>query len=149
MTINVTAHRGESGILLVDNDHGFLVVEPDVLISCTSVATSFACLRKSILVDRLKGPGDINIHMLHGSILHELFQQGMLKDDFSSSFMDDEIRNIIKENLQELYFVGENEEVTFEHLKKFVEYFGEFQQLYMTDRPQARTYVYFIVIIFT
>jgi hypothetical protein len=87
--------------------------------------------------------------MLHGSILHELFQQGMLKDDFSSSFMDDEIRKIIKENLQELYFVGENEEVTFEHLKKFVEYFGEFQQLYMTDRPQARTYDYFIVIIFT
>jgi 3-hydroxy-3-methylglutaryl CoA synthase len=50
-----------------------LIVHPDVLISATSVAGSYQCLRKSVLDATLSG-GDSSIHMLLGTVLHEVFQ---------------------------------------------------------------------------
>lgn len=67
----VDAEADENGVFIVERDNGFLVVEPDRLISVTSVASSCWCERKVAFSERIKIPFD-NLDMLRGTIAHEL-----------------------------------------------------------------------------
>uniref|UniRef100_W6NC95 DNA replication factor Dna2 domain containing protein n=1 Tax=Haemonchus contortus TaxID=6289 RepID=W6NC95_HAECO len=59
---------------LVSNEHGIMIVAPDTLVPCTSIAGATWCPRKVILSDRFRGPTEANKAMLIGIIVHELFQ---------------------------------------------------------------------------
>ncbi|VDO91683.1 unnamed protein product, partial [Haemonchus placei] len=51
-----------------------MIVAPDTLVPCTSIAGATWCPRKVILSDRFRGPTEANKAMLIGTIVHELFQ---------------------------------------------------------------------------
>ena len=56
-------------------DHlGFIVTNPDNLISCTTVASSMYCSRKTWLNEKFKGWGVGNKVMTIGTLVHELLQ---------------------------------------------------------------------------
>ncbi|KHJ76256.1 DNA replication factor Dna2, partial [Oesophagostomum dentatum] len=59
---------------LVSSEHGIVVVAPDTLVPCTSIASSTWCPRKVVLNERFRGPVEANKAMLIGTIMHELFQ---------------------------------------------------------------------------
>ena len=56
-TVNVLAERDESsgGAFKVDDMSGLLVVNPDALVSGTSVVSTLFCMRKAVLNETFKG----------------------------------------------------------------------------------------------
>lgn len=64
-------------IYLVNNSIGFAVVEPDNLLTCTLVASSLFCERKTWLNSVFLGQVGTNRAMLVGTLVHEVFQYGV------------------------------------------------------------------------
>ncbi|KHN83494.1 DNA replication ATP-dependent helicase/nuclease DNA2 [Toxocara canis] len=60
--------------LIVDSDHGLVVLESDVLVPCTSVVQGLSCARKAVLCNRFRGGNMPNKSMFIGSVVHSLFQ---------------------------------------------------------------------------
>ena len=52
-----------------------MVINPDFLISGTSVVSGVFCRRKAVLNERFKGIDSSNQIMLVGSLVHQLFQE--------------------------------------------------------------------------
>lgn len=82
---------------IVNNSTGFLVVEPDSLLTCTFVASSLFCERKTWLNHVFLGEVGTNRAMLVGTLVHEVFQHGVknrIADiDKLTVFLDDLIDN--------------------------------------------------------
>ncbi|WKY13298.1 hypothetical protein Q1695_004259 [Nippostrongylus brasiliensis] len=62
---------------LLTNEHGLMIVAPDTLVPCTSIAGATWCPRKAVLNERFRGPTTANKAMLIGIIVHELFQAAL------------------------------------------------------------------------
>lgn len=62
---------------IVNNSAGLLVVEPDSLLTCTLVASSLFCERKTWLNNVFLGQVGTNRAMLVGTLVHEVFQYGL------------------------------------------------------------------------
>lgn len=82
---------------IVNNSSGFLVVEPDSLLTCTQVASSLFCERKTWLNHVFLGEVGTNRAMLVGTLVHEVFQHGVKKRiadiDKLTKFLDELIDN--------------------------------------------------------
>ncbi|CAB3403912.1 unnamed protein product [Caenorhabditis bovis] len=63
---------------IVDDDQGIVIVNPDALVPCTSIAQSMFCQRKIILSERFKFGNASNKAMLLGTIMHQIFQIAIL-----------------------------------------------------------------------
>lgn len=61
----------------INNSSGFLIVEPDTLLTCTLVASSLYCERKTWLNNVFMGQVGTNRAMLVGTLVHEVFQFGV------------------------------------------------------------------------
>ena len=54
--------------------NGLLVVNPDMLVSGTSIVSTLFCMRKAVLNERFKGQDGPSRSMLIGTLVHELLQ---------------------------------------------------------------------------
>ncbi|ALC48772.1 CG2990 [Drosophila busckii] len=59
---------------VVNKDHGYCIIHPDMLISSTAVTGSLFCRRKAVLQSRFRGIDSTNAVMLIGTLVHELLQ---------------------------------------------------------------------------
>ena len=59
----------------IDDRAGFVIVNPDVLVSGTAVVSALFCMRKAVLSERFKGLEGGNRVMLVGTLVHELLQE--------------------------------------------------------------------------
>ena len=59
----------------VDDRAGFVIVNPDLLVSGTAVVSALFCMRKAVLSERFKGLEGGNRVMLVGTLVHELLQE--------------------------------------------------------------------------
>lgn len=74
--VSVKAHFStNSKCWLVDNEEGFIIIYPDILLTGTSVVGSLFCSRRSILSYVFPGSDPPNIAMVIGSLVHELLQE--------------------------------------------------------------------------
>lgn len=101
---------------LATNSHGFLILYPDVLVSCTSVADAHTCLRKSVLQDRVRATSNLSKALLYGSMVHALLQTALSENDFSDLRMRKEIDIQVTGNLEKLYLIDESVEVAKDYL---------------------------------
>lgn len=130
--INVRTSKWE-GAFVVDSSSGFIVVNPDYLITCTAIATSLFCPRKAWLNDKFKGWGAGNEVMLVGTIVHELLQECCMK----KIYQEDKIYKLMDEMLQNQGFIIEAYacEMTQESLKtkvaEYIPWIYEFIQKYV------------------
>lgn len=53
--------------------NGIVIIEPETLISSTTISQLSWCKRKALFNERLRGYG-ANLAMLLGTVVHELFQ---------------------------------------------------------------------------
>ncbi|KAK0395421.1 hypothetical protein QR680_001273 [Steinernema hermaphroditum] len=63
----------------VDDKHGLVIIEPNVLISSTTISQSFYCQRKAVLLERFRGASASNSAMLIGNCVHMLFQSALIE----------------------------------------------------------------------
>uniref|UniRef100_A0A8C4MED1 DNA replication ATP-dependent helicase/nuclease n=1 Tax=Equus asinus asinus TaxID=83772 RepID=A0A8C4MED1_EQUAS len=76
---------------IIDEDFGYLILYPDMLISGTSIASSIRCMRRAVLSETFRSSDSVTRQMLIGTVLHEVFQKA-ISDSFAP------------EKLQELAF---------------------------------------------
>ncbi|KAF9431240.1 Tripartite DNA replication factor [Podila epigama] len=93
---------------IIDNANGFLIIRPDHLISTSILAGSFTCMRKAVLDSRIIRPYDLTLPLIHGNVLHELFQQCLRTNNFSTASMEEKIDNLVNDHLKELCLINES-----------------------------------------
>ncbi|XP_038150568.1 DNA replication ATP-dependent helicase/nuclease DNA2 [Cyprinodon tularosa] len=71
------------GDWLVDREQGFLVLQPDSLISGTTISNSIRCMRRAVLGEVFKSFDGGSKQMLNGTMVHEVFQRAATTKDFS------------------------------------------------------------------
>ncbi|NP_001376551.1 solute carrier family 25 member 16 isoform X1 [Rattus norvegicus] len=87
---------------IVDDDFGYFILSPDMLISGTSVASSIRCLRRAVLSETFRVSDTATRQMLIGTILHEVFQKAI-----SESFAPEKLQELALQTLREVRHLKE------------------------------------------
>ncbi|NWZ22193.1 DNA2 nuclease, partial [Asarcornis scutulata] len=66
-----------SGMWIIDEQSGYLILYPDLLLSGTTISSSIRCIRRAVLSEKFRGSDSGSRQMLVGTILHEIFQQSV------------------------------------------------------------------------
>ncbi|XP_057995142.1 DNA replication ATP-dependent helicase/nuclease JHS1-like isoform X2 [Hevea brasiliensis] len=107
-TVNVIGEFDDQGKCKVDHDHNLLIVHPDILLSGTRVAASFSCPRRSVLDERLKCCEHSDAALI-GTLLHQIFQAGLMDEKPTVKFLERYARVVLQKNIDSLYACGVNE----------------------------------------
>lgn len=121
----------------IDRASGMIIVNPDILISSTTVADYFGCKRRAVLQDRVKATAVISRPLLYGSILHELFQKALVSNNFSDKFLCDTIDLLLLQHIQSLYMLKEEVPVAKDYLKSKVELIQRWAKLFISAIPKV------------
>nr|GEW80031.1 DNA replication ATP-dependent helicase/nuclease DNA2 [Tanacetum cinerariifolium] len=104
-TVHVIGEFNEEGKCDVNRDSNFLIVHPDILVSGTRVAGSFSCHRRTVLDERLKN-NEQSAPALIGTLLHQLFQAGLIMESPTKEFLEEYARVLLQKNYEGLYACG-------------------------------------------
>ncbi|NXI48217.1 DNA2 nuclease, partial [Galbula dea] len=66
-----------SGTWVINEESGYLVLYPDLLLSGTTISNSIRCVRRAVLSERFRGSESGSRQTLIGTILHDIFQQSV------------------------------------------------------------------------
>ncbi|KAJ9680403.1 hypothetical protein PVL29_019664 [Vitis rotundifolia] len=108
-TIHVIGKFDDQGKCDVDHYNNFVIVHPDILVSGTRVAASFSCSRRTVLDERLKC-SEHSTAALIGTLLHQIFQAGLIREIPTKVFLEEYARIVVQKNLESLYACGVNED---------------------------------------
>lgn len=103
--IHIIGEFQPSGQCIIDNSQNILILHPDQLISATVVADSFTCMRRAVLQDRVKATSDKTAPLVYGTLLHEIFQEALLSNKWTSEFLDSVICKITEKHVEDLYTI--------------------------------------------
>nr|XP_055180751.1 DNA replication ATP-dependent helicase/nuclease DNA2 isoform X2 [Nyctereutes procyonoides] len=129
---------------IIDEDFGYLILYPDMLISGTSIASSIRCMRRAVLSETFRSSDLATRQMLIGTVLHEVFQKAI-----SNSFAPEKLQEFAFQTVQEIRHLKEmyrlnlnQEEVkqeVEEYLPSFSKWAGDFMHKYTsTDLPKMQ-----------
>ncbi|KAI0477641.1 DNA replication factor Dna2-domain-containing protein [Xylariaceae sp. FL0804] len=106
-----------SGQCIIDNSQNILILHPDQLISATVVADSFTCMRRAVLQDRVKATGDKSPPLVYGTLLHEIFQEALMRNCWSMDYLYSIICKITAKHVEDLYTIRVSMDDAREHLQ--------------------------------
>lgn len=89
-----------------DENSPLLILHPDHMLSATTVADSFDCIRKAVLQVRIKATGETSKPMVYGKILHEIFQQALSAHQWDSVFLSGLVEKTIQTHVEGLWELG-------------------------------------------
>ncbi|XP_025962197.2 DNA replication ATP-dependent helicase/nuclease DNA2 [Dromaius novaehollandiae] len=69
-----------SGTWIINEQSGYLILYPDLLLSGTTISSSIRCMRRAVLSEKFRRSESGSRQMLVGTILHEIFQQAVTKN---------------------------------------------------------------------
>ncbi|XP_042863351.1 DNA replication ATP-dependent helicase/nuclease DNA2-like [Penaeus japonicus] len=123
----------EDGHFTVNNTQGLIVINPDFLISGTSVVSGVFCRRKAVLNERFRGLDPGNQLMLVGSLVHQLFQEVVKKKIQSREQLEHLVRELMSQPkmLQEMYSLGVAESHIYEEMNNFIPHIHTWSQRYL------------------
>uniref|UniRef100_A0A8C2Y373 DNA replication ATP-dependent helicase/nuclease n=1 Tax=Capra hircus TaxID=9925 RepID=A0A8C2Y373_CAPHI len=127
---------------IIDEDFGYLILYPDMLISGTT--SSIRCMRRAVLSETFRSSDPATRQMLIGTLLHEVFQKAI-----SDSFAPEKLQELASQTIQEIRHLKEmyrlklnqdeiKQEVE-EYLPSFSKWAGDFMHKHTsTDFPQMQ-----------
>lgn len=136
--IPLTPNRTE---ITVDQQENFIIVHPDRLISCTAVADSYQCLRRSVLQTKVRAIGESTESLVHGNILHRVLQNALQTGDFSVRSIRQAMREVIEASLEELYGIDQDEQTAMEVLGEYADSIHQFGSVFVGSVPKPRARV--------
>ncbi|XP_076339940.1 DNA replication helicase/nuclease 2 isoform X2 [Tachypleus tridentatus] len=121
----------------INDEYGLLVVNPDHLISSTSVVSSLFCMRKAVLMDKFHGWEKGNLSMLQGSLIHELFQEVVQHKIISQDEMKNRLKVLLKQqsSLHEIYGLEITETELETEIMSYLPHICEWIKHYMLSSP--------------
>ncbi|KAM7072985.1 DNA replication ATP-dependent helicase/nuclease DNA2 isoform 3-T3 [Molossus nigricans] len=129
---------------IIDEDFGYLILYPDMLISGTSIASSIRCMRRAVLSETFRSSDQATRQMLIGTVLHEVFQKAII-DSFAPEKLQELACQTVQEirHLKEMYRLNLNQDEVKqeveEYLPSFSKWAGDFMRKYTsTDFPQMQ-----------
>ncbi|KAG0502868.1 hypothetical protein HPP92_002940 [Vanilla planifolia] len=114
-TVNAIGEFDQEGKCIVNRSKNFVIVFPEILVSGTRVASSFHCPRRAVLDQRLKA-SEQSVPALIGTLLHQIFQAGLLKKFPTRQYLEEFAARILQKNLQNLYASNAIQNETFAQL---------------------------------
>ncbi|CAF3631406.1 hypothetical protein QX201_012948 [Fusarium graminearum] len=105
------------GQCVVDDAQNLLILHPDQLISATVVADSFGCMRRAVLQDRVKATSPPTPPLIYGTMLHEIFQEALLANQWDLPFLCRVIERITEKHVEDLYTIKVGIPSAREHLQ--------------------------------
>lgn len=121
--------------IIIDNQMNFIVVHPDRLISCTAVADSYSCLRKSVLQLKVRGISEYTEALVHGNIIHTVLQNALQTGDFAVESIKRQMKNVIANSLEDLYAMDQDEETALNILIEYADHIHTFGTKYVNQFP--------------
>ncbi|XP_017523369.3 DNA replication ATP-dependent helicase/nuclease DNA2 [Manis javanica] len=129
---------------IIDENFGYLILYPDMLISGTSIARSIRCMRRAVLSETFRSSDPATRQMLIGTILHEVFQKAV-----SASFVPEKLQEFAFQTVQEIRHLKEMYRLNLnqdeikreveEYLPSFSKWAGDFMHKYTSaDFPQMQ-----------
>lgn len=115
--VHVIGTFQSTGQCIIDNNQNILILHPDQLISATVVADSFTCMRRAVLQDRVKATSEATAPLVYGTILHEIFQEALLSNEWSAPFLDSVIAKVTERHVEDLYKIKVSMGDAREHLR--------------------------------
>lgn len=138
--VHVLGEFSSSGVCIVDNDHNMLILHPDQLVSSTVVADSFNCTRRAVLQDRVKATTDASAPLVYGTLLHEIFQDALLANQWGQAFLAVVVNRVIQKHLEELYKVKIDVSIAREYLMTRTQELQHWAELFVTPKPKVRSH---------
>ncbi|KAJ8756155.1 hypothetical protein K2173_024702 [Erythroxylum novogranatense] len=136
-TVNVIGEFDEQGKCDVNSKMNLLIVQPDILVSGTRVVRSFSCPRRSVLDERLK-ISEHSTPALVGTLLHQVFQAGLMRKNPTVEFLEEYARIVLQKNIDSLYACGVHEKdllkILFEAIPKLLDWILRFKE---AEDPKA------------
>lgn len=92
---------------LVDDSHNLLIWNPDTLVAATTVSQQIRCPRKTVINSKFKFPGESAIHFIIGYIIHEIFQECFVQENYNVEFMKEVLNLLLETRKLEIFSVGD------------------------------------------
>lgn len=120
-----------------------LVYLPHILISATTVADAVTCLRKAVLSSKVQAAASTNkptIHLVSGSVVHDVFEQTILQPDRLERLAE-VIQGAIKNHLATIHACDETEGNVVSSVQSILSKFPAWCKTYLRDRPLSTALV--------
>ncbi|KAI7853480.1 DNA replication factor Dna2-domain-containing protein, partial [Circinella umbellata] len=134
--IPVGTDKKLSNDMIIDNNHGYFIIHPDRLISSTAVASSLICLRKSVLQQKVKTLGDYTEALVHGNLIHLIFQSALKSNNFSLENLREQAERAVHSSLDELIAIKQDEAMALDILEKTIPFIKSFGDTYVGSKPR-------------
>ena len=139
--VHIFGAKQQGSCHIIDNDHGYLIIKPDCLISCTSIAESFLCLRRTVLKDRVRAANEVTKPLVYGQMLHEVFQQAILEKNFSIRHLELIVEQLVITYMEQLFWLSETPESARSYLLEKLLALKNWADLFLHQHPQPAAYV--------
>ncbi|DAZ96408.1 TPA: hypothetical protein N0F65_012489 [Lagenidium giganteum] len=100
----------------IDNNRNAIVVHPDILVSPTSVTSSYDCSRRAVLKETLSVTKPTHPKAFLGTLKHNLFEKALLERRYDLQFLSEEARRIVSSNVLGLVECGVSDEMAIAEL---------------------------------
>jgi DNA replication ATP-dependent helicase Dna2 len=133
------------GQCIIDDAHNLLILHPDQLISATVVADSFGCMRRAVLQDRVKATSLPTPPLVYGTMLHEIFQEALLANQWDLPFLCSVIERIMEKHVEDLYTIKVGLATAREHLQSKMTEITYWAKAFVSSQPQVCVSTSFLV----
>lgn len=120
----------------------FIIVEPDHMLSATTVADSFDCIRKAVLQDRIKATAETSEPMVYGKVLHEIFQQALTNNRWDDVFLMELVDKTIQAHVDDVWELGMRDTVqATEKIKAKMGELAAWAKVFVQSQPSDKSLV--------
>ncbi|KAK3292585.1 DNA replication factor Dna2-domain-containing protein [Chaetomium fimeti] len=130
-----------SGRCIIDNNHNTLILHPDQLVSSTVVADSITCMRRAVLQDRVKATSEASPPLVYGTILHEIFQEALMANNWDLGFLGSVISKTLRKHIEDLYVIKVTFEDAHAHVLSKMPELRTWAQAFVAASPKAGAFV--------
>lgn len=139
--VHIIGDFDRSGRCVVDNTNNMLILHPDQLISATVLADSFMCTRRAVLQDRVKATGEASSAMVYGTILHEIFQEALVANNWDPKFLGSVVATTLEKHLEDLYIIKVSMDDARSHILSKMPEVRSWAQAFVAPHPKREALV--------
>uniref|UniRef100_A0A8B9E6K0 DNA replication ATP-dependent helicase/nuclease DNA2 n=1 Tax=Anser cygnoides TaxID=8845 RepID=A0A8B9E6K0_ANSCY len=120
-----------SGTWIIDEQFGYLILYPDLLLSGTTISNSIRCVRRAVLSERFRVSSGSH-QMLVGTILHEIFQQSVT-NNLSPEKVKELANKIVygQKYLREMYHLNLKQAEVMQEIEEYLPSFFKWTEDFM------------------